>query len=317
MYIWSVCLQLFMITQMVLSGIGSSIFSIGGLLAGERDMPGLAILFRRVMTYVSSILLVVMAFVMMMPTAFGRLFGSSAIDVGTDLNTALIIFSLMLIPYAFVANLRVLYQIIGYRFMSVALSIAQLVVMVLFTWAIAMVSPKELWWGFPVSSVVLLAVVLLISWHKHRRQPATAPVTLIPDNTEGQVLNFSVRLTIDEAGRAQKDIVAFLKACSVDSTTQYNVRLCCEELLFNIVNHAVKKHPEKHFIDIHIRCTEPVITVLLKDDGRPFNPVLKETPEGLEHLGLKLVNACHTPTTITYKYMYNQNMVYMLFKRNQ
>lgn len=317
MYIWSVCLQLFMITQMVLSGIGSSIFSIGGLLAGERDMPGLAILFRRVMTYVSSILLVVMAFVMMMPTAFGRLFGSSAIDVGTDLNTALIIFSLMLIPYAFVANLRVLYQIIGYRFMSVALSIAQLVVMVLFTWAIAMVSPKELWWGFPVSSVVLLAVVLLISWHKHRRQPATAPVTLIPDNTEGQVLNFSVRLTIDEAGRAQKDIVAFLKACSVDSTTQYNVRLCCEELLFNIVNHAVKKHPEKHFIDIHIRCTEPVITVLLKDDGRPFNPVLKETPEGLEHLGLKLVNACHTPTTITYKYMYSQNMVYMLFKRNQ
>lgn len=146
---------------------------------------------------------------MIMPDAFGRLFGSSGIDVGNQLNMALCIFSLMLIPYSILANLRVIYQIIGYSTMSVALSIAQLVVMVLFVWLFALVSPKNLWWGFPVSAVVLLLIVLL------------------------------------------------------------------------------------------------------KDDGRPFNPMLHETPEGIEHLGLRLVNS--TNHSMTYKYMYDQNMVYMSF----
>ncbi len=57
-----------------------------------------------------------------------------------------------------------------------------------------------------------------------------------------------------------------------------------------------------------------MISVLLKDDGRPFNPILKETPKGIEHLGLRLVNsACQD---MTYKYMYDQNMVYITFPYN-
>ena len=63
---------------------------------------------------------------------------------------------------------------------------------------------------------------------------------------------------------------------------------------------------------MHIRCTDSLLTELIKDDGRPFNPILKETPEGIEHLGLRLVNsACQS---MTYKYMYDQNMVYLSFK---
>ena len=314
MYIWSVCLQLFLITQMVMVGIGGSLFSIGGLLAGERDMLGLAILFRRVMIYICSVLLVLMLIVMVMPEAFGKLFGSSAINVGDQLNTALCVFSLMLIPYSIVANLRVVYQIVGYRTMSVVFSIAQLVVMVLFVWIFALVSPGNLWWGFPMSAIVLLLIVLLVAWYKHHQQPDTAWVTLIPSTTEGRAMNISVRLNHDDVIQVLKDIADFLKACEVDSSTAYHVRLCCDELISNIVNYAVEKHPEKHFVDVHIRCLDKMVSVLLKDDGRPFNPILKETPEGIEHLGLRLVNG--TNHNLTYQYMYDQNMVYMTFPCN-
>ena len=95
----------------------------------------------------------------------------------------------------------------------------------------------------------------------------------------------------------------------------YYVCLCCDELMNNMVNYAVEKHPEKHFVDVYIRCVEQMVSVLLKDDGRPFNPILKETPEGFEHLGLKLVNG--SSSSINYKYMYDQNMVFMTFKKNE
>ena len=313
MYVWSVCLQLFLITQMVMAGIGSSLFSIGGLLAGERDMPGLAILFRRVMVYVCGVLLALTMVVMVIPEEFGKLFGSSAIDVGNRLNVALCIFSLMLIPYSIVANLRVIYQIIGYQMMSVVFSIAQLVVMVLFVWVFALLWPQHLWWGFPASAVMLLIMALLVSWYKHRQKPDTALVTLIPTTTEGQAMNVSVRLTHDDVDKVLEGIAAFLMRCRVDHATAFSVSLCCEELMNNIVRYAVKKNPEHHFIDVHIRCTEPIVSVLLKDDGRPFNPTLVETSEGIEHLGLRLVNG--TNHNITYKYMYDQNMVYMTFDR--
>ena len=57
-----------------------------------------------------------------------------------------------------------------------------------------------------------------------------------------------------------------------------------------------------------------IVMHTLGDDGRPFNPILKETPQGFEHLGLKLVSG--SSSTIDDKYKYDQNMVFMTFKRN-
>ncbi|MBQ6746065.1 MAG: ATP-binding protein [Bacteroidaceae bacterium] len=160
-----------------------------------------------------------------------------------------------------------------------------------------------------------MTVVLVFTWVIHIRRPEIAALTLIPNKTEGQAMNISVRLTHDDVGQTLQEIASFLKSCEVAQSTAYYVQLCCEELLYNIVNYAVKKHPEKHFIDIHIRSTEPMVTVLLKDDGRPFNPTLLETQNGIEHLGLRLVNG--VCSQIKYNYMYDQNMVYITVYNNK
>lgn len=76
MYVWSICLQLFLIMQMVLGGIATSIYAIGGVLTGEGDMPGLTMLTRRVKGYVCALMVAIMLFVMTMPDVFGSLFGS-------------------------------------------------------------------------------------------------------------------------------------------------------------------------------------------------------------------------------------------------
>ena len=315
MYVWSVCLQLLMVVQLLVAGVNSSIYSIGGLLIGERDMIGLNILIRRVLTYVGLAMLALTLTVEVWPQVFGNLFGGGDSGVADLLHKALRIFSLLLLPYAILLVLNALYQIIGYRAASIVVSVGQLVVMVLFVWLFAHISPNLLWWGYPASSVALMTVVLIVTWVMHIRRPEIAALTLIPNNTEGQALNISVRLTHDDVVQTLQEIASFLKSCEVNPSTAYHVQLCCEELLYNIVNYAVKKHPEKHFIDVHIRSTEPMVTVLLKDDGRPFNPTLLETNNGIEHLGLRLVNG--VSSQIKYNYMYDQNMVYITVFKNK
>lgn len=323
MYVWSLCLQLFTIMQLVLGGISTSIYAIGGLLAGERDMEGLGILTRRVLVYVCSVLAVIVVVMLVYPEMLARLFGGSQLAGSAMMNVAspIRIYALLLVPYAVVAVLRSLYQIIGFRGMSMILSIAQLVAMVVCVWMLAMVSPDMLWWGFPVSGIILLLVTILFSWQKHRQQPQLAVMTLIPQTAGGKSLNFSVRLTQEDVRNALAEIKTFLKASQMSDSTIFNIRLCCEELLNNLIDYAVEKSKDKHFADIHIRLTDTQVSVLLKDDGRPFNPVFKNkelreknADTDYEHLGLRLVTG--ESSSINYQYRYDQNMVFLTFTIN-
>ena len=320
MYVWSLCLQLFTIMQLVLGGISTSIYAIGGLLAGERDMEGLGILTRRVLVYVCSVLAVIVVVMLVYPEMLASLFGGSQLAGSAMMNVAspIRIYALLLVPYAVVAVLRSLYQIIGFRGMSMILSIAQLVAMVVCVWMLAMVSPDMLWWGFPVSGIILLLVTILFSWQKHRQQPQLAVMTLIPQTAGGKSLNFSVRLTQEDVRNALAEIKTFLKASRVSDSTIFNIRLCCEELLNNLIDYAVEKSKDKHFADIHIRLTDTQVSVLLKDDGRPFNPAFKNkelreknADTDYEHLGLRLVTG--ESSSINYQYRYDQNMVFLTF----
>lgn len=163
LYCWSVCLQLFLIMQMALSGISSSIYSIGGVLVGEQDMQGLSFLNKRCLFYQCAAMAVVMLFIFLAPDTFGSLFGNMNDDSSEFLPVALRIYSLMIIPYSVVALLRSNYQILGRYSLSVFLSISQLMLMVAFVWGFSFISHKMLWWGFPLSSFCLFAGVLVFT----------------------------------------------------------------------------------------------------------------------------------------------------------
>lgn len=140
-------------------------------------------------------------------------------------------------------------------------------------------------------------------------------LTLIPRIDRVESLDISVKLEKEDIENATYTVGDFLRRQHIDATTTYEVRLVCEELMYNLLNYAVEKNPEKHFFDLHIRCYDGKVNILIKDDGRPFNPILKQDSEILfslddEHLGLKLVNKL---ATISYKYMFNQNMVQITF----
>ena len=313
-FAWAVCFQLFIILQMILGGIGTSIYSIGGLLVGERDIEGLRILTSLVMKYICMSLLAITLFVLIFPQGIGRLFLSENAHVSAQFYSALRIYSILLIPYAAAVIYRFLYQILGYWMLSVVMSVAQMGAMVLFVWLLALANPEWLWWGFPVSGLFLIVCHLVVTLVIHRKNPDAEVMTLIPKARDAKSLNFSVKYNNEDVQQALQTIATFLEACEVDTGTSFQINLCCEELMYNIVTYAVNKDAEKHMFDVHIVCSEDTVSILLKDDGKPFNPVLNTVSfnEDGDGLGLALVN---TLADIQYKYMYNQNVVFLTFAR--
>ena len=295
-FAWAVCFQLFIILQMVLGGIATSIYSIGGLLIGEKDIVGLRILTNKVLKYICLCLLAITLFVM--------------------ITSALRIYALLLIPYAVAVVYRILYQILGYWSLSVVMSILQMGSMILFVGLTAWIKSEWLWWGFPVSGLFILIVYLVVTLFIHHKNPNAEVMTLIPHTDDGQSLNFSVKYNNDDVQQALDNILSFLETCDIEPSTSFQINLCCEELMYNIVTYAVNKDPDKHLFDVHIVCHKDTVSVLIKDDGKPFNPILKTVSfnEDGDGLGLALVN---TMADIKYKFMYNQNVVFLTFYRKK
>jgi len=315
-FAWAVCFQLFVIQQMMLGGIATSIYSIGGLLIGEKDIVGLRLLTNKVMKYICLSLLVFTLFVLISPESIGWLFASKHIQSEGMFLNALRIYALLLIPYAIAVVYRILYQILGYWSLSVVLSIVQMGSMILFVGLLAWIRPEWLWWGFPVSGLFLLAIYLVVTLVIHHQHPDTEVMTLIPQAEDGQSLNFSVKYKEEDVQQALENISTFLETCDIEPATSFQINLCCEELMYNIVTYAVNKDTDKHLFDVHIVCHKETVSVLIKDDGKPFNPTLTTVSfnEDGDGLGLALVN---TMADIKYKFMYNQNVVFLTFKREQ
>ena len=317
-YCWSVCMQIFMIMQMVLTGIGSSIYAIGGIMMGEQDMEGLSILNRKCLLYACGSLSVITVLIIIFPEFFGELFGNRSNDPINFLPIALRAFSIMLVPYSLVALLRATYQILGHIKLSLALSVLQLLLMVSFVWGFSYINPVVLWWGFPSSSMALLIGLVIYTITLHLKNRSLAAFSLIPEVENNESMNLSVKIDRESLEDALKQIAKFLSQ-NLDELTAYRVRLSCEELMYNILDHAVKKNPEKHYFDIHIRIEKDNVNLLIKDDGRPFNPIIREenikvqSADPSDRIGLKIVNS--TAESIDYKYMYNQNISMLKFQR--
>ena len=297
-FAWAICFQLFIILQMVLSGIATSIYSIGGLLIGEKDIVGLRLLTNKVMKYICLSLLVLTLFVLITPESIGWLFASKNIQSEDMFHNALRIYALLLIPYAIAVVYRILYQILGYWLLSVVMSIVQMGGMILFVGLLAWIRPEWLWWGFPVSGLVLLAVYWVATCVIHHRNPDAQVMTLLPQAADAQSLNFSVKYQNEDVQQALENISTFLESCDIEPATSFQINLCCEELMYNIVTYAVNKDADKHLFDVHVVCHKETVSVLIKDDGKPFNPILK---------------------TVSFNedFMYNQNVVFLTFKREQ
>ena len=320
LFLWSVCLQMLLLSYVFIDGLIESLFAIGGILVGERDVKGLQILVKKALIIIGSLVTIVIV-LMYIPGLIGFLFGVTEPTLSMELNRVLQIFALMLIPFSVTQILLSTYQLLGHEKTSVITATAQTVFMVITVWITAEVEGVELWWGFAVGCIMVLVLQICNSFIQSRLQHNTiSSITMIPNDLGGHTFDRSVNYDEKEVGLVLNEIDKFLKESGVDKQSLFEVNLCCEELMTNIARHSVGSIL-KHTFDVHIYINDEGIFVTLKDAGKPFDPIKagkmadknigsKEHP----YLGLRLVT--NIIPDISYKYMYGENTVLICRKND-
>ena len=294
MYIWTVCLQVLMITFVVLNGVGNAMLSIGGVLVGEKDYRGVRILTILSIKLVCGVLALFVLFVLLFPEALAYMFGADTDGMNVEVNAPLRIFSLLLIPFAVTLIMRFLFQILEYRVLSLALSVGQLVGIIISLWLFIEFKPEDLWWSFPVSAVLLILFQFGATYAMSLKKRGISPVTLIPhDSTIADSTSFSSGYSEDSILNAIEEIKRFLGLHGIPKeSVDKNVHYCCKAM-----NELLKYTDKgKRSFDIHIRIAGEEIHTVLRDAGKRITILLPE--DG------------NTPN-IEQKYMYGQNVIFI------
>ncbi len=315
LFLWSVCLQMLLLSYVFIDGIIESLFAVGGVLVGERDLRGLSILVRKALVLTGSLVTILIVF-MYIPGLVAHLFGVHEGTLVTELNRVLRIFALMLIPFATTQILLSSYQLVGHEKTSVTTATAQTFFMVVTVWVVAELENVELWWGFVLACVGVLILQLMFTFMRSKAvHDAISPLTMIPESTKDYTFDRSIKYEENDVHQALDEIDQFMKTAQVRSDVRFDINLCCEELMTNIAQFS-EGHVIHHSFDVHLCCNSEGIYVTLKDAGKPFDPIQAGKmsdknigKENYQHLGLRLVT--NIIPDINYKYMYGQNTVFI------
>ena len=261
LYIVAVCMQLLMITFVVLNGVVDAMFAVGGSLLGERDVLGLRMLNRCMLRFVGVILLVFTLLVLALPSLFAAIFGADDASLRTQLCDALRVFSLILLPFSLTVLMRATFQTLGHLTLSTTLVIGQLVAIVACLWAFTQWAPQQLWWSFPLSAVLLLCVQVAVTWRLSRRTPGTHPMTLLPQPLQEA---FDASTTSDaQPSQVIEPLSQHLDKHSIDVDLASRILKQATATLDEI--HTASTTPVP--VDVHLAIAPGEVQLVIKDAG--------------------------------------------------
>jgi anti-sigma regulatory factor (Ser/Thr protein kinase) len=84
--------------------------------------------------------------------------------------------------------------------------------------------------------------------------------------------NILINNNLSEIERLSKAVAEFGKKNKLSSEVIYDVRLALEEVVSNIINYGFEDNYE-HQISIEMNLQGETLTMKIKDDGKPFNPL--------------------------------------------
>ena len=304
-FVMSIGYAMVSLGQMISGGVQGAFLGIGGLLVAQRDYDGLRRLVKRGLAISCGFALLCFLAVLFVSDELAVLFGATDPATIRLTGQGLPLITTMNFSLSVILPLAIVYQINDHSVIS-ALSASSL----LFGMGIAFILAKYLtgiiWVAFPIGTALSIAFVLLCSILVRRKAGGNAEsVLLIPEPLD-DTTRFDISVPCDRSsvGEAVRKACDFLSGKTTHDNIQH-ISHCMEELLLNYAEHSGKS--QKAYMDISILCDRDAITLIVKDDGIPFDPIHAANEE--MKAGLKVVQAFMSDAS--YSYSLGQNIVTM------
>lgn len=318
LFILSVCMQMLMVSLLVMGGAGSALIGIGGVLLGEQDYQGLHLLVNNIFKIIGGSMVVISAIAIAFPTLLARLFGASG-ELLLASEEPLRIFCLIFIPFGLIIPLSNLFMVLNRNTLSTMLAVGIIVCILPLMWLASLFAPEYLWYSMPVGMWLLLFITMLTTWFISRRTKGLHWFYLTRMHSDYHWVTYSVNYDMEDVGVKLNNLLEFIDTFKLPRKLHVSVHHCLEELMCNEVEMARFTQKEGTF-DIIVNNQKDKISMIVKDVGKPYNPVIKYLPDNLEditqsQLSMMLVNRfCQD---VNYKYMNGVNYLYLNFEKEK
>ena len=291
MYIFTIYFQINGICMLALSGSNTAISNIGGILLGEEDYDSFRMLIRRIFRLLTMVMVAVSLLIFLFPGLLARIYGADE---------------------SLIAQCYVPFRLMSLAFLPNVGAIGIIVIMALYT-------PKLIWYILPVTSWLLLLVMMAMAYVVHRMNPFYDWPTLEDSVPSNPAVTVSVPYTTEGVEAFLTQVRPFVEACELKDGMAADMAL--EELLYEIVEtHEADPSKEDEAFDVRIIDKEKEFTVVVKNKGPLRNPIYKYADEELMDLdednlrGALLSRLCKN---INHKYMNGINCFYLNYSRSE
>ena len=217
MNIWSICLQVLMLSLVVINGTTGCIYAVGGVICGEEDWKGLRLFELRVVKVLIFSIALFVIVVEIEPLWLASIFGADENMRAAGLSRALRLFFLCEIPFAYIFVRQAMLQLLEYRSLAAVISIVQLLLLLGGVWGASLINPQYVWGSFSISMVVVLVAVYVVMFFIHYKKPGTSLVSLIPLEEEPLMLVRSMECTVEGIAAVKEEFESFVKSHAKDA----------------------------------------------------------------------------------------------------
>lgn len=315
MFILSVCLQTLSLSWLISGGAGDAITGIGGVLFGEQDWTGL----NRLLSNICKIMVIGAAIttlvLFLFPTLMARVFGADEALIAIS-EEPLRQFSLIMIPFIVVTLQIEIYQVIDKGVLSSAIVIGLIIFILVPLSATSYWNPAYLWSSLPASMWLLMICSIGFSCYLGHKDLAhwfyLTPLTGSVDSH-----SVSVKYDFNDVQQKLKDLLFYISIFDLDEERMKAIEHSLEEVMINQYEMGAREQKEGTF-DVNVVDEPERFTIIVKDVGKAYNPLLSFKPENLDDVDENLLSIMMIQgicDEVNYQYLNGINCLYLNIKK--
>ena len=270
--LFSLCMQTFSFISLFVAGVVQTMIPIVAVLSGERDRKGIRFVLRQTNRYLVIFTVAALMLFEAFPGLILRIYDITDARTAAEAIWAIRVFSLGYILRNIQVSIMMYAQTIGEKKEPLLISFMDAIVLGGVCWILGQFfGIRGIWIAFPVNSLLVMAVVLLYSWNRARKNGEAVQLYPLPAEDTGALFDVTIGHSRQEAVNASREIISFAEKHGIPSKNASIIGLAVEEMSVYTMEQWEAAR-ETGGIDILASIQDHAVQIHFRSSGRPFSP---------------------------------------------